>query len=76
MIKVKERMYDTRAIRRPIVLLQACFCLFLGEIKDQTNCVGNSTYLSMAECIAGLSPKGAGRENKLDDMSCNVDEDK
>lgn len=70
MIKVKARMYDTRAIRRPIVLLQACFCLFLGDINDDKDCFVHQTYLSMIGCIAGLSPKGAGRENKLDDMPC------
>jgi hypothetical protein len=70
MIKVKERMYDTRAIRRPIVLLQACFCLFLRDTTDDNDCIVNQTYLSIEECIAGLSPKGAGRENKLDDISC------
>jgi hypothetical protein len=33
--------------------------------------LSNKTHLSIVLCIAGLSPKAVGRENKLDDMIYN-----
>lgn len=71
MINVNARAYETSAIIRPIVLPHECRCLaLLNKIKMSflLQKENQFTYLSIAVCIAGLSPKADGRENKLDDM--------
>ena len=54
----------------------ACFCLFLYVINDDNVMIDNQTYLSIIGCVAGLSPKGVGREKRLDDMLFQMNENR